>query len=471
MRRFEGHTDPSQNSVSDSTSITAANAYYQLSLWQEARGIAPPRPPDTSAVELRAIADAFFQVQRPGIDGSAIAAAYVEDFADRMRMGQLAPTAWAMLTWRFPRTVAGRLWARLKALIKAVLRRGEVSPGSAVGAAMPGGAGTAVVRAEVGRTSSVEPEPAGAAGFVARCFDNWGDLDDALRFLTPGGRGVWGDVAFVRDDRQPADWAVFFNGPGDTVVRLRASPNRVIFAVGEPPTPTHWPMHLGQGHGTLVLTPDEHVVSRRSTVRRHQISPCMTRTWSVRRTYDELRATTVREKPKRLSWVTSNLALIAGHRLRLQFLERLRAGVEFDLFGRGFSPLADKWDGIAPYRYSIAFENTRAPYYFTEKLMDCFVAETMPIYYGSPRIAEFFPPESMVLLDPEDPHAVEHVREVVASDLWLRRRGAILEAKRLTLEKYNLFAQISQVIAGAADAPAAAEEMVICPVELDFRKA
>ena len=30
----------------------------------------------------------------------------------------------------------------------------------------------------------------------------------------------------------------------------------------------------------------------------------------------------------------------------------------FDLFGRGFHPIADKWDGIAPYRYSIAFENS-----------------------------------------------------------------------------------------------------------------
>ena len=30
----------------------------------------------------------------------------------------------------------------------------------------------------------------------------------------------------------------------------------------------------------------------------------------------------------------------------------------------------------------------------SEKIADCFLAWTMPIYYGCPRIAEYFPAES-----------------------------------------------------------------------------
>ena len=64
-------------------------------------------------------------------------------------------------------------------------------------------------------------------------------------------------------------------------------------------------------------------------------------------------------------------ATLAGHRYRLEFLRRLREHIDLDLYGRGFAPIEDKWQALAPYRYSIAFENAAAPYYFTEKIMDC----------------------------------------------------------------------------------------------------
>ena len=81
--------------------------------------------------------------------------------------------------------------------------------------------------------------------------------------------------------------------------------------------------------------------------------------------------------------------------------------------------------------------------------MDCFVAETMPIYYGSPEIGRFFPPESMVIIDPEDPDVIERIKDVIASDLWRRRRDALRQAKHLVLEKYNTFALIAGLIEGA----------------------
>ncbi len=42
----------------------------------------------------------------------------------------------------------------------------------------------------------------------------------------------------------------------------------------------------------------------------------------------------------------------------------MRDQIAFDLYGRGFRHIDDKWEGIAPYRYSIAFENSLATSYF-----------------------------------------------------------------------------------------------------------
>lgn len=310
------------------------------------------------------------------------------------------------------------------------------------------------------------------APIVARCLDSWGDLDDAIHHLTPKGSGIWNNVAFVRNTSFPPDWHIVFNSASifGLPVDIEASPNRLIFAIGEPPTKAHRGLHQGQGQNTIVLTSDAELAARQNADRRFVLSPPITRSWSVRKTYDQLKASEVVDKPRRLSWVTSNIALLKGHRYRLAFLERLREEVDFDLFGRGYQLIGDKWDALAPYRYSMAFENTRAGYYFTEKLMDCFVAETMPIYFGSPAITTFFPPESMVLIDPGDEKVFDKIRQVIDSDLWKERRSAIQEAKRLVLEKYNTFSYLANFIESVRDDPLPPELVQISPPAVDFGK-
>jgi hypothetical protein len=40
--------------------------------------------------------------------------------------------------------------------------------------------------------------------------------------------------------------------------------------------------------------------------------------------------------------------------------------------------------------YSVAIENSSIPNYFTEKLIDCLITKTIPIYWGCPNIDEYF---------------------------------------------------------------------------------
>jgi hypothetical protein len=300
------------------------------------------------------------------------------------------------------------------------------------------------------------------------CYGNWANFDDVLGLLTPNGTGAWGDVAFVHPTDGKTDWTGIFNHPGEKAIEFTASPNRVFFAIGEPPTKVHRPLHLGQGQGSTVFTCDSDLVAANDGSRNYVLTPPMLQTWSVRRSYDQLRQGTVRDKPRQLSWITSDAAVLAGHRYRLEFLRRLQKATPLDLFGRGFHRVYDKWDVLAPYRYSIAFENMRAPYYFTEKLMDCFVCETMPLYFGSPKITDFFPAESLVIIDPDAPDIMEQIKSVVASNLWQFNRDAILEAKRRVLEDYNMFAMLARFVAGDTSLARPPVVQRIEPVHLDF---
>jgi hypothetical protein len=70
-----------------------------------------------------------------------------------------------------------------------------------------------------------------------------------------------------------------------------------------------------------------------------------------------------------------------------------------DLFGRGFSEIQFKEDGLATYMFSIAHENASYPGYFTEKILDCFATGTIPIYWGDPEIGRIFNTDGIIMLN------------------------------------------------------------------------
>ena len=286
-------------------------------------------------------------------------------------------------------------------------------------------------------------------------YESWNDFEESLYYATPQHSGLWGGVMFAPADRlQKPDFALILNTPAQPKITVDLPASRIWFAVGEPPTQTHRMIHEGQGEGTVVLTCDPELGRLTGGRSRYEYTPVATRTWHVKRSIDDLANAPAPDKPKRLSWITSNTAALEGHRKRLAFLEVLKAHVDFDLYGRGFTPVDDKWDAIAPYRYSIAFENTVAPLYFTEKIMDCFVCMTVPFYYGSPDITKYFPARALITIDPDDPKVLDRIRDISASEDWKERQDALAEARHLVLNTYNIYARLSKaMLKEAAGAP------------------
>jgi hypothetical protein len=69
------------------------------------------------------------------------------------------------------------------------------------------------------------------------------------------------------------------------------------------------------------------------------------------------------------------------------------------LFGGGFKEIETKEEGLEDYRFSFAIENCCYDYYFTEKLLDCFLTGTVPIYIGCERIGDIFNSDGIIFLD------------------------------------------------------------------------
>ena len=171
--------------------------------------------------------------------------------------------------------------------------------------------------------------------------------------------------------------------------------------------------------------------------------------WWVDKSYDELDTISCPEKPLTISAIASTKDWIAGHRLRGEFVERaISEFPEMDVFGRGRErEVEDKWEGLAPYRYSLAIENTSKEDYWTEKISDCFLSYTVPFYWGATNISDYFPEQSYIWLPIDRPdEAIEIIRETLATDEWDKRLPALIEARTRVLKRFSLHAQVTRLI-------------------------
>lgn len=103
-------------------------------------------------------------------------------------------------------------------------------------------------------------------------------------------------------------------------------------------------------------------------------------------------------KNKMTSLIASARRNLKGHKLRHETVDYIRkVGLNIDIMGRGYKPFDNKEDGLASYRYSVVIENIREKDYFSEKLVDACLCETVPIYWGAPNVADYFDTRGMII--------------------------------------------------------------------------
>lgn len=59
-------------------------------------------------------------------------------------------------------------------------------------------------------------------------------------------------------------------------------------------------------------------------------------------------------------------------------------------------PVVDKFEFQKKHKFAIAFENTSYPGYITEKILQAFASQAIPIYWGDPTVSEVFNEEAFI---------------------------------------------------------------------------
>ena len=109
------------------------------------------------------------------------------------------------------------------------------------------------------------------------------------------------------------------------------------------------------------------------------------------------------DKSKLISIMVSNKISTVGHKLRFSVVDSLKQNdIEFSVYGRTVNNIDYKLTALKDYAFSIVIENSKIDYYFTEKLIDCFMTGTIPIYWGCPSIGDFFNLDGMIIFDDID---------------------------------------------------------------------
>lgn len=89
----------------------------------------------------------------------------------------------------------------------------------------------------------------------------------------------------------------------------------------------------------------------------------------------------IHPKTKNISIIASDKKHTEGHIFRHYIIEHYSSFID-GIYGRGYNPVENKIEALKDYRYSIVVENENSKCWFTEKLIDCFVTGTIPIYWG-----------------------------------------------------------------------------------------
>lgn len=146
-----------------------------------------------------------------------------------------------------------------------------------------------------------------------------------------------------------------------------------------------------------IVTYDDVVLSRCPNSVKYISGSC----WVQKKDYENI---DISLKTLKISSLVGGKGLTTGHRLRhyLYIMQRDLSRFPLtiyrsnrlphveDILNNPFLPDDDKMHLFEEFQFSITIENSQQLNYFTEKLIDCLLTKTIPIYWGCPNISEYF---------------------------------------------------------------------------------
>jgi hypothetical protein len=263
-------------------------------------------------------------------------------------------------------------------------------------------------------------------------------------------KGYLGNCEFIFDvSQRKYNWLVVIDDlprtlPNRTEI-LNCPPENTILVTTEPDTITKYGKAFASQFKYLITNQDEEALPHPNAIRSQTGN-----VWFYGKDYDEIVTFKEPNKTKKLSTVCSDKQQgHTIHKLRYDFTKIMEDKIsELERFGKGFKWIETKAEAIDDYEFHVAIENHYAPHVWTEKLADTFLGYAVPIYYGCPNIFEYFPEDSIILIDIYDiESSIEKIKEIISiPGEYERRLPAVKEARRRVIEEYNLLAMINKIV-------------------------
>lgn len=277
--------------------------------------------------------------------------------------------------------------------------------------------------------------------FSSPSWKGFGFENVGLIGQTPQNKGIWGNYKFeINNNCDECDfWIIYASTSKKEVVHV-PSGHTIFITSEEVDQKIYIPKYLRQFDKIITSRSD---LDSYDIIKSHYINA-----WFVRKTYDHLMSPN-NNKSKWLSIISSDLTHLSGHKKRFAFVNKLIGHFKdkVDVYGKGTRFVEDKWDALSDYKFSVAIENATIPGYFTEKIVDCFLAETCPIYYGCPDIENYFSSESMICIDVNNfKSSIETIEKTMEEEFYWKKKDSIRKSKLKILDELQFFPYLTKII-------------------------
>ena len=272
---------------------------------------------------------------------------------------------------------------------------------------------------------------------------NYHPVKEVFLSQTPSSLGIWGDFQFfINEEVDDCDyWVVYDYLPKEE--STHCPKENIIFIAGEPSSIKKYDQKF-LNQFSKIITCQRSITGPNV----YYVSPGTS--WFPKKSYDELSKSNEVPKTKLISLIVSNKSGTPGHKKRLEFCLKLKEhfGDKMDIFGRGINDFDDKWDVLAPYKYSIAIENSVEIDNMSEKIGDCYTTLTFPFYYGCPNIDRYFSRESYEPIDIDDFEGTcKKIEKIINNEGYYDHHlQSLIESKNKYINQHSLIPLITNYI-------------------------
>lgn len=274
--------------------------------------------------------------------------------------------------------------------------------------------------------------------------DSW-DFDRVLRLHSPSQSKAWEEFQFYHNQTQGTFdfWIILEDLERPTSIKVTRG--NVFFVTMEEAAvvPSYLPGYLGQFDQVITSRAD---LSNDNVINSHYFVK-----WHINKSYDELLSTLngPMEKTRDLSAIISSRVQYGQQKVRYAFINKLKGHFKagLDWYCREENPVTDKWQGLAPYKFSIAIENSAHRGYFTEKVVDVVLSEAIPIYWGAPNILDYFPKDVMVNIPLNDfLKSIEIIEDAMQTKTYPDAIPSLKDCKRKILQEYQFLPWLANLL-------------------------